>query len=385
MNCDRIHPLLSIYLDGELDPAQQTEVAAHLTTCQECARALDDFRALGQEVRALPDVPAPAGMRAEFRARLQRRGSRPVPEMHLLARGLSTAVFVAALVALALGLPVVLRRMQPLTQQEAGVVDTYPLDGAADVPLDANLTLTFARPMERASVEAAIHITPEAQLAFAWHEETLTLVPFANWQPATTYTLTVASTAREVGGASLNEPFVLCFETATDGESPAGSLTPIGRFGQVWRDELGGPGGALGYATAVEQELWCAGQHFEHGLMMWLDELHEDHIYVLAYGADESSGTWQRYYTDIWREGDPESAGLTPPAGLFEPIRGFGRLWREELGSPDAAVGWALAPEQGYVGSMQPFEHGLMLWNPLDGVTYVLWDDGTWTAYHTPR
>ena len=381
MSCEHIRPLLSAYLDGELEPAQQAKVVAHLAVCPECARALDDFRTLGQEVRALPDVSVPPGMRAEFGTRLRRRSVFPALGMRPLAKGLSTVMFVAILIALAVGLSSVLQWMRPL-DQVAEVVAAYPLDGATDVPLDANLTLTFARPMDRASVEAATHVTPEMQLAFAWQGETLTVIPSANWQPATTYTLTVASTACEVGGASFDEPLVLRFATA---EVPLGALNPTGRFGYVWRANLGGPGGALGYATAVEQELWCAAQHFERGLMIWLDELHEDHIYVLAYGTDENSGAWQRY-VDTWREGDLESAGLTSPGRQFEePIRGFGRLWREELGGPDASVGWALGPEYGYVGSMQPFEHGLMLWNPFDDVTYVLWDDFTWTAYPTPR
>ncbi len=383
MNCDHIRPLLSSYLDGELDPAQQAQVIAHLTTCQECNRVLDDFRALGHKVRALPDVPAPGGMQSEFRARLE-RGPRLVSGPSLLPRVLPTVIFVAALVALALGLPVVLRQMQSLAPQKAEVIDTYPLDGTAGVPLDANLVLTFTLPMEHSSVEAAVRITPETQLAFAWEGDVLTLVPLSNWRPATTYTLTVASTAREVDGASLGKLFVLRFETATDGELPAGSLTPIGRFGQVWRDELGGPESLLGHATAVDQELWCAGQRFEKGLMIWVDQLREDRIYVLIYGVNENSGVWQQY-VDTWREGDPESGGLAPPAGLFEPIRGFGRLWREELGGADAPVGWALTPEQGYVGNLQPFEHGVMLWNPLDGAVYVLWEDGNWTAYHTSR
>lgn len=385
MNCDRIRPLLSAYLDGELEPPQQAEVAAHLAACQECARTLEDFRALGQGVHALPDVPVPAGMRAEFGTRLheQRRSAFSGFGTRLLASGASAVVLVILLIALAVGMSAVLRRMQAVGQV-AQVVATYPLDGATGVPLGANLTLTFGRPMDRASVEAAVHIVPEMQLAFAWHGETLTLVPFTDWRPSTPYTLTVAGTARTVDGASLIEPFVLRFETVAGEEAPAESLNPIGRFGHVWRAELGGPDGPLGYATAVEQELWCAAQPFERGLMVWLDQLHEDHIYVLAYGANETSGTWQRY-VDTWREGDPKSTGLMPPERhLEEPIRGFGRLWLEELGGPDALVGWALEPEQGYTGSLQSFEHGLMLWNPFDEVVYVLWDDFTWNSYPAP-
>jgi hypothetical protein len=66
---------------------------------------------------------------------------------------------------------------------------------------------------------------------------------------------------------------------------------------------------------------------------------------------------------------------------MQEPIRGFGKVWRNELGSRDAITGWALASEQGYVGEVQSFEHGVMLWCPLEGVVYVLLDDGGWTAH----
>lgn len=377
MNCERLRPLLSAYLDGELDPERYDLVVDHLAACPDCARLLGDFRALGQDIRALRDDPVPAGMRDEFRTRLRQRRNWPTLIVPQLAGSLLSIVFVIALVALAIGMSRAIQQMKALGHA-AEIVASYPLDGATDVSLDTKLTLTFARPMDQVSVEEAIHITPEVQLAFAWQGKALTVVPFVDWQPATTYTLTVANTAREVEGALLEEPISLRFTTA--GESSVGLLNPIGRFGYLWRAELGGPGGALGYATAEEQEFWSAVQPFVNGLMVWLDRLHEDHIYVLVYDQDESHGTWRRY-TDTWREGDPESAGLTPPEGLLEPIRGFGRLWREELGGPDAPIGWALASEQGCVGAMQPFEHGVMLWNPLSRTAFVLWEDGAWTAY----
>jgi hypothetical protein len=441
VNCDRIRPLLSTYLDGELDAGEHAQVAAHLAHCQACTRALDDWRALGQKIRTLPDLAVPSEMRAEFSTRLHRRRYFSGPLMRPLVSALSTVVFIVALAALAIGTSRTIRRMQTL-DRAAEIIATFPANGATDMPLDTNLTLIFARPMDRASVDAAIQIAPPMQLAFAWQEETLTVVPFTNWQSATEYTLIIASTAREEEGGTLETPFVLRFETegalptttptalptATDTAlaaasptapptvsptpsptavplesptqtpvasptlpptpsptppptpSPTGALTPIGRFGYLWRSELGGPGGPLGLATAEEQELWNAVQPFERGLMIWLDQLHEDQIYVLAYGQDENQGTWQQY-ADTYREGEPESAGLTPPEGLLEPVRGFGRLWREELGGPDALIGWALAPEEGYIGAVQPFVHGLMLWNPLSDAIYVLWDDSTWKAY----
>ncbi len=376
MNCEATRPLLSVYLDGELDAKSHASVAAHLAECQACARRLQDYRVLGQQIRALPDAPLPAGMVVVPAARRWPRLSdgRGLP---LLVRGLSTLLLILALAALTVGTARVVQRMQALSQP-AEIVATYPPNGASDVALDARLTLVFARPMNETSVEAAIYISPTMLLAFAWQDQTLTVVPFADWQPATTYTLTVASTARELEGGALQAPFALRFETT--GALPGSALHPIGRFGYLWRAALGGPGGPLGYATAEEQELWSAVQPLERGLLVWLDQLYEDQVYVLTYGQDEQHGDWQQY-ADTWREGDLESAGLTPPEGLLEPIRGFGRVWREELGGPGAAVGWALAAEQGYVGAVQPFEHGLMLWNPLNGTVYLLWDDATWVAY----
>jgi hypothetical protein len=382
VNCTHIRPLLSAYHDGELDPAQQAEVKAHLAACPECTRALEDYRALGQDVRGLPNVRPPAGMQAEFETRLRKLNASPLFGARSLSlrRALSAIAFAVALVALALGVYVVLQRMQ-LPERTVTVAAAYPEDGATDVPLDANLTITFAQPMDRASVEDATSIAPEKELAFGWEGQTLTIVPFANWAPSTAYTLTVATTARAADGTPLEEPIVLRFTTE---EAAGGGLNPLGRFGVIWRAELGGPGGTLGYATDAMQELWSATQPFERGRMIWVDHLEEDTVYVLTYGTDENGGTWQAY-VDTFREGDLESSGLTPPKERLEPIRGFGKVWREELGGPNARIGWALAPEQGYVGEVQPFEHGLMLWDPLDGTTYVLLDDGVWSAYATPR
>jgi hypothetical protein len=90
-----------------------------------------------------------------------------------------------------------------------------------------------------------------------------------------------------------------------------------------------------------------------------------------------STGAWAEY-PDTWDEGQPSSdPRLTPPAGLHQPVRGFGKLWREQLGGPQSAIGWALGPENGYDILKQEFERGTMLAGP-EGVTYVLYADGGW-------
>jgi len=384
VDCEEIRPLLSAYWDGELDPVQAEIVAAHIAVCAQCAAIVAEYRSLGRQIVALPDVPPPAGLslpaydRSHRYQTIRRFGTR------LAFNGLAAAILVVVLIGMAAGMSAVLQRMR-VAGQEAAVIATYPPEGAHDVPLNTNLTLTFSRAMDESSVEAATYIAPAAPLAFAWQGETVTIVPFVDWRVGTTYTLTVAGTARGRDGTLLKSPFVLHFRTAgiPPGREPPESLNPIGRFALVWRSELGGPTGPLGYAIAPEQELWSARQHFERGMMIWLDQLYEDQIYVLYYGSDETSGDWQRY-VDLWREGDPEKAGLTPPEGLYEPIRGFGRLWRDELGGQAAPIGWALEPEQGFVGCIQSFEHGTMVWVAPDCIVYVLWEDGSWTAYPEP-
>jgi hypothetical protein len=96
-----------------------------------------------------------------------------------------------------------------------------------------------------------------------------------------------------------------------------------------------------------------AEQHFERGVMLW--NRAERRIYVLF--NDTGYTTAWRAYTDTWEEGDPESdPSIVPPEGLYQPIRGFGRVWREEPHVRDR-LGWALAPEVGYETALQTTSH----------------------------
>ena len=73
-----------------------------------------------------------------------------------------------------------------------------------------------------------------------------------------------------------------------------------------------------------------------------------------------SDGRYRRF-DDTFAAGiDPESGGEIPPAGLLEPVRGFGKVWRS---NPDVrgGLGWALAAEAGGSAAMQRFERGWMI------------------------
>lgn len=83
----------------------------------------------------------------------------------------------------------------------AGLLDTV----VTGHPLRAPITLGFDAPMDPASVAAALRITPEASVSFAWDAAArrLTLTPVGTWAPDTLYTLTVDGTARAADGSAL--------------------------------------------------------------------------------------------------------------------------------------------------------------------------------------
>jgi photosystem II stability/assembly factor-like uncharacterized protein len=129
-------------------------------------------------------------------------------------------------------------------------------------------------------------------------------------------------------------------------------------------------GSRLGCPLADATTLWAAYEPFERGAMIWLSDTR---TIAVLYGT----GAWVRY-SDTWDESQPSSdTGLAAPAGLVQPVRGFGKIWREQLGGPHSAIGWALGPEAGYDILKQEFERGTMLIGPEE-VTYLLYADGGW-------
>ncbi len=105
----------------------------------------------------------------------------------------------------------------------------------------------------------------------------------------------------------------------------------------------------VGFPTPVTARILVAEQVFERGRMFWLEPSKE--IWVASEG-----GQWVRY-PDEFREGDAEyDPALTPPAGLQQPIRGFGKVWRENE-AVRQALGWAKDVEYGYTTDYR-YDHG---------------------------
>jgi len=98
------------------------------------------------------------------------------------------------------------------------------------------------------------------------------------------------------------------------------------------------------FPDVVKGAIYVAEQRFEQGWMFWLQPVGQ--IWVLSVN-DDNERTWA-IYSDTFVEGEVEiDPQIVPPEGMFQPVRGFGKLWRE---NPEVreALGWALDNELGH-------------------------------------
>lgn len=126
----------------------------------------------------------------------------------------------------------------------------------------------------------------------------------------------------------------------------------------------------LGCPRAEAIMVNAAWQPFEGGHLLWNGDLRL--IYILRPNNRWSSAD------DIWRDGDPAfDASLTPPEGRFQPVRGFGQVWRTQPGVQDD-LGWASAEEDGFTAQAQPFDGGQVWHDPEQDRFFILFSDGTY-------
>jgi hypothetical protein len=118
---------------------------------------------------------------------------------------------------------------------------------------------------------------------------------------------------------------------------------PIRGFGKIWADHPEVQSW-LGCSYMDEMGVTTVQQSFEHGQMLTILGYYDYYsggartIYVLF-----DDGTAQSF-SDNYQEGDPEPDIKAPP-GLYTPIRGFGKVWREGTGARvRERLGWATAP-----------------------------------------
>ncbi|MCS7070128.1 MAG: hypothetical protein NZM00_01370, partial [Anaerolinea sp.] len=175
-----------------------------------------------------------------------------------------------------------------------------------------------------------------------------------------------------VSGATPLPPLLICQYP------PPGALSALLTSDAALTNSLGCPVGA---PPAVNL-LPGASQVFERGTMIYIAPAAGSPGAIYALTGD---GRFRRFDDTFIPGVDPELVGESVPPGLFEPVRGFGKVWRL---NPEvrASLGYALAPEQGDTAAFVGFARGRAVYLPARGATYVLVDDapgasaGSWRA-----
>jgi hypothetical protein len=136
-------------------------------------------------------------------------------------------------------------------------------------------------------------------------------------------------------------------------EPPAGLFRPRGPLATSWEADADLQA-RIGWAiTEDPAPINMAQQVFATGMMLWREDIRS--IYVLS-----DDGRWT-LHPDTFVEGEPESdPSLSPPAGYLQPIRGFGKVWRENADVRER-LGWARSREGSVVGMIQEFERGVLI------------------------
>jgi len=121
----------------------------------------------------------------------------------------------------------------------------------------------------------------------------------------------------------------------------------------------------------------AAEQTFEQGRMIWLERIYGQENLILVLHDD---GQLDRF-DDTWTPGEPESdPAVVPPEGLYQPVRGFGKVWRENE-TIRGQLGWALVPEKEFEGAWQEQLResipSMAYLRSLDGENIKVWDWNT--------
>lgn len=239
--------------------------------------------------------------------------------------------------------------------------------------------------------------------------------PVVDWLFSTGYPIMEAYWTKTTVGGQSKDVLLQCFERRCLTYTPSNSsafqieMGNVGRHYYEWRynspaitcqtNPIRGFGKVWSENPTVKQRLYCpsykveqaatvAIQKFERGMMIRVETSKTDYsqmrfkknIFILFNNGDMVS------LEDTWASGQPESGNLTPPAGRFEPTRGFGKAWRNETGLKlRERLGWAVeaAPRSGN-GAWQAFYYGLMIYlGPTKEIVvgYRYYSEGTWEIY----
>lgn len=222
------------------------------------------------------------------------------------------------------------------------------------------------------NAQASVAVNHPGTLSYRWERSDGTLMPLRSLDFATAATQTITDTWRVnylmTGWARLRiiAPQALQSNQAsfTFRSAVPTALQSVLQKNLKVSSNLGCPDGAPG--KIMNGSLLV----FQNGLMLSSED---KRVFVLL-----TDGTWAEF-RDTWERSQPEGGFFKPPPRLYEPQRGFGKIWRE-LGGDQAKLGWATTSNESALKiQFQPFEHGfaIILDNGKD--FKILFDDKKWT------
>lgn len=265
--------------------------------------------------------------------------------------------------------PSVPTRTQTKSVATAAAASPTAPKGSATVPAKTTNTVVAVTPT----------IAPSTSVPTKTVMSTLTPETTATSTVRPPQTATVAPTASTATATSIRKSTPTVTPTVTPRVSVTAtlpcSIMPVRGFGQVWRSDssvrerVGCPAGPEGAVTPTVY------QRFQGGFMFWRGDTRT--VYVFIGGSSDTYGVW-RQFPDTWQEGDPLPS-KTPPAKLYAPIRGFGKVWYNNE-SVQLALGWALEPESNTGAVWQQYERGNALWT-ADRTIRFMYSDGLYARF----
>ncbi len=153
-----------------------------------------------------------------------------------LRRGAATRIALAVgmgglIIAAAIGVPAGTSGAPPTNPGPLAANALGPVV-ATDRSVTSSLIVDFGAPMDAASVEGALSVEPASSVTLGWSQDgqRLSVAPVARWLPATFYTVTVGTAARDRDGRRLASPLRAGFLTRapTTGRLTATDRLPSG-------------------------------------------------------------------------------------------------------------------------------------------------------------
>ena len=147
----------------------------------------------------------------------------------------------AALIFIAVLLAIIAVLLIRGDQVGVRVTRISPEPGASGVPTRAQLAFTFSEPMEAASLDGRIQMSPSLSGTLRWNGNTAFFAPQVSLKPDTAYTITLSAGARSIRGRAVlrdaswsfktGHPRIVFLQPATGAgdlywQEPAASATP---------------------------------------------------------------------------------------------------------------------------------------------------------------